>query len=51
VRKNLARIIPIFRPSARKIAVAAIANKAYDQGWADCMAQCLAEHHAPAAVS
>jgi hypothetical protein len=47
--ETLARLVPLFRPSRRKIAVRAIAEESYDQGWKDREAVCLTEHaHVPA---
>lgn len=42
--QTLARVISIFRPSRRQLAVASIANAAYDRGYQDHEAICLTEH-------
>ena len=42
--KTIARVISIFSPSSRQLAVASIANAAYDRGYQDHEAVCLTEH-------
>ena len=53
MRETLARLVPVFRPSQRRIAVRAIATESYkrgyevgdaegyDRGWKDCEALTL----------
>lgn len=52
MRKTLTRLAGFLRPSQRQLAVASIANAAYDRGWKDHEAVCLTEHdHATAAAA